>query len=491
MNQNFGKTWGDHLQDLTTPTARQWKDDYGCKAGGLKYLAQDPVLAPYILPGFYISPDQIATGNIPELPSEFDKLTGKLIYRSTNPQDGYDFIGGLPTINDRDIPLYTEAARSDEKSNQLQDIDTRLYEQKIGLNIGKNPNRPFVPPHGRGIPGGCDPEIINTIGENLRNKSITEDSVSQKIQELESEKNLLLTDTNKPINIKHHRHLQVIEKIAERIRKSYWGDYLTRRNLTDPQQNTGIYIQEALSIGGMVGSVIEHPNNPGVYAISYMPNNYSSDMHDNGLFMDFINDDGEYLGGYNGHLSHSSQEKVPHYIRTIVALYKKIKQKQFFEDGISFQMEFGTDRYAKPFIFQLRQFRPFEKATWNHTTGKNSLSFGITPEEGVEINYEIRDGIEFCMLLTESVQEGVNGLILNDLKLNIPPVFHMEDLQLFSMGGFSRPNLEHHLYDPAMKVPLVICDSGSLPDSLKYASDGKTGKLLYKSDGIRSSVKRI
>lgn len=49
-------------------------------------------------------------------------------------------------------------------------------------------------------------------------------------------------------------------------------------------------------------------------------------------------------------------------IKELIMNYRKIKNKNVFEDGISFQVEFGiSKKEGNPYIFQLRQFRPFQE----------------------------------------------------------------------------------------------------------------------------------
>lgn len=81
-------------------------------------------------------------------------------------------------------------------------------------------------------------------------------------------------------------------------------------------------------------------------------------------------------------------------------------------------------------------------------------------------------------------------MIANTLKANVSPFFRLEDLSFFGLTGLSRPNLEHHLYEPAMKVPLVLPDRYILPpevqDPFMLTDMPLQIHFRYFSDGIRT-----
>lgn len=86
-------------------------------------------------------------------------------------------------------------------------------------------------------------------------------------------------------------------------------------------------------------------------------------------------------------------------------------------------------------------------------------------------------------------------MIANTLKANVSPSFRLEDLSFFGLKGFSRPNLEHHLYEPAMRVPLVLPDSYILPpifqDPFMQPGMPLQTHFRYFSDGIRARIECI
>lgn len=93
-------SFGEHLEDHLYSSAREFTEKYGAKAGILEYLRQFSDLKDFILPGFYISPEIIKSDSLPDLPSEFHLPAGKLLYRSTHPDDHRGYIGMLPTVSD-------------------------------------------------------------------------------------------------------------------------------------------------------------------------------------------------------------------------------------------------------------------------------------------------------------------------------------------------------------------------------------------------------
>ncbi len=469
--------WWDHLQDLTTPIARQWKDEFWAKAGLLRLLAQDAELAPHILPWFYIDSDSVQSGKIHELPESMKRDSWNLLYRSTHPHDWYDFIGGLPTLRDNitvEIPSWEQQERS-----RLSD---RVGEYFVALQLSWRGNQAFVRNDGIGLPSRYRPFMINEILKRIYNWTILRSTLEMKYNKLNEKLKSTKPDM---VQLKHH---EMVQRILAKLQKKDWWDYLTRRNLPDPSKTTGIYVQNILH-RGHTGSIVEHPNRPGVYIASYRCSGW--DIHNGWLYTDLVNDQWQYIGCW-----HNVAGDVPEpYILRAIELYKKVRAKWLFEDGISFQMEFGTDWSGKPYIFQVRQFRPFEQADWENKKGIECLSFGITPPEWIELVCEIRHGDELILPSVEPVKKWVQWMIANTLKANVSPSFRLEDLSFFGLKGFSRPNLEHHLYEPAMRVPLVLPDSYILPpifqDPFMQPGMPLQTHFRYFSDGIRARIECI
>lgn len=235
--------WWDHLQDLTTPQARQWKNEFWAKAGLLRLLAEDEELAPHILPWFYIDPDSVQSGNIHELPESMKIHSWDLLYRSTHPHDGYDFIGGLPTLCDNitvEIPSWEQQERS-----RLRD---RVDEYFVALQLSRRGNQAFVRSDGIGLPSGYRPFIINEILKWIYNWKILRSTLERRYNEL----NGLLKST-KPdmVQLKHHEMVQrILAKLQKKelVRLSYqkesaWSIKNNRNLCTKypPLRSYGIY----------------------------------------------------------------------------------------------------------------------------------------------------------------------------------------------------------------------------------------------------------
>lgn len=81
------------------------------------------------------------------------------------------------------------------------------------------------------------------------------------------------------------------------------------------------------------------------------------------------------------------------------------------------------------------------------------------------------------------------------MKANVSPFFLLEDLSFFGLTGIARPNLEHHLYEPAMKVPLVLPDRAILPerfqDPYMPPDTPLRAHFRYFSDGVRASTELL
>lgn len=373
------QNWWDHLKDLTTPQSRQFKNDFGGKAGLLEFLRQDGELARHILPSFYISPYTLNRWNIPELPKRMKNR--ELLYRSTNPHDAYDFIGQLPTLS-----------------------------------------------------GASD------------------------------------------------THTKTLENIRDILSSNHMKSYLAKRGIPHPSQETGILIQNQLSYR-FRGSVVEHPHFPGKYIVSMTNAQFWDDIHHSSSME-------MQVFGEKWELSEWEWGRKPYYglwaMEQLIALYQKIQKKGVFEDGISFQMEYGVDTNGKPYIFQVRQFRPFEISRWDVTDLRwHNISFWLTPPEWVDLNLQVCHGRSVSRILCEWVQEGVNGIIVPYLRGNIDPEWLLW-LKFFSIGMPSRWNLEHHLFDPAMKVPFVALNASKLPEEVQkwnQLTKGKTYSYKYISDG--------
>ena len=395
MTLSLWTNWWDHLQDLTTPYARQFKDDMWAKAWLLELLRQDPEIAPYIIPGFYISPDTLNKGSIPDLPQEFRSQT-RLLYRSTNPHDAYDFIGQLPTLSGS-------------------------------------------------------------------------------------------TTT----------HTQVIGKIRTILAWHRLDSYLEKKWIPHQSQETGIYIQEQLPLR-LRWSIVEHPHHRWIHLVSSTTANHGDNMHDNTHSVDLtaFSENWDILQWE--HRPRCMTEMDLEAIKELILSYRKIQKMNVFEDGISFQTEFGISRNeGNPYILQVRQFRPFQKGRNNrYTPSWWDTTFWITPEAWINLNIQVVSGA-FAKQIHTLIMPNVQWLVVPFLRDNMHPSA-FEGMEFFSLGGNSHPSLEHHTYDAAMKIPNVILNPFSLPWNIRekyvpnwdqtdiynvnYSSDGTRGKLILSEE---------
>lgn len=384
MPSALWNSWWDHLRDLTTPTTRQWKDDFWAKAGLLRFLAEDPELAAHILPGMYVKPWDLQSGNFPNIPEEY-KNKSRFLYRSTNPHDAYEFIGQLPTLSG--------------------------------------------------------------TGEN---------------------------------------HIQTLETVQSILSGNTLTAYLEEKWIPHQSKETGVYLQEQLPLS-FRGSIVEHPHRRWVYLISHTWANHGEDIHSPKyhLELETYDDNGKPLREGN------ALWQLPN-PPLLVELYKKIREKGIFEDGISFQIEFWITRDHRPYIFQLRQFRPFEDARNTHRSPSGwSTIFWVTPEEGIDICAQSIHCRYMEQFMQQWIQKKVNGLIVPFLHENLhPSVF--KGMEFFAVWWNSRPSLEHHAYDAAMKVRYVLLSPYMLPEEIRenYLPDTDTiYNIRHTSDGIQTMIK--
>jgi hypothetical protein len=125
------------------------------------------------------------------------------------------------------------------------------------------------------------------------------------------------------------------------------------------------------------GSVVEHPNIPNHYLVTFVNANYepiSGDMT-TGLY-NSENGEMDRLNGFFGDVK-GDEDRV----QKVVDLYKLVDSAGLVKPGFSFQMEFlNTD--SEVLITQVRAFKKKEQADFELNARKR-LVFGITPKEGI------------------------------------------------------------------------------------------------------------
>ena len=279
----------------------------------------------------------------------------------------------------------------------------------------------------------------------------------------------------------------LIERIQSRIERVYWNWYLKRNNLRDPATDYGIYVQETLSDIRCVGSVVEHPNKLWIYIVSYY---YVWNKHSAwNMQTSFIWENDEVLWWYHGYTFEGGDSHSSEWIKDVVRLYKRIKIRKPFDKSISFQMEFWTTDIDSPYIFQIRQFRPFEDFQSKSELSHRWLCFWKTQD--LRIDAEFQDDMSINLGLIESPQSGINGLILTHLQDRLHPEYDVSSLDFVALWEMVSPNLEHNVYSLAMRVQNIFLDSSWMRQSEYWAESWTKTRLQYNSDWWNYQVKRV
>lgn len=467
--------WRDYILDLTNHSVKDKVLECGWKAGILEYLKKDPELSKYILPWFYISPAQINSDDFPNLPSDFENYTrdgNSLLYRSTDPADIYSYIWILPTLEYRkyikkeiikpqNSPLPIDTIK---KSYWFWEDLYALYEAK---SIYRKDNYKLI---------ASSPGVVR-VADMLRSWyldietlethiEIFEDHLDDHLVYEKEQKNIQQNPPNSALQDNpHYKIITDIRKKIAHISQFDLPEYLERYNLPSPTSTTWIYVQPKIS-WWHVWSVVEHPNRPGTYIVSYSLEWW--DIHDKALFTDFIWEDGIYQWGYVNQ-NYRKNQVVQSYVLEAVEVYKKCKKKKIFDEKISFQMEFWSK--DKFYIYQLRQFRPFEESSWKLNAWNKGLSFWTTWPEWIRVSLEIQESINLILRSNKKIINSDNsGLLAVNLQREIHPSIELEKLDLFWFCGQSRPNLQHSLFYPSYVSKVALLDANLLSRNLKNTS---------------------
>lgn len=248
---------------------------------------------------------------------------------------------------------------------------------------------------------------------------------------------------------------------------------------------------------GQQGNIVEHPNRPGVYIISYFGRLAMS-----------------YTCTYNEHTDH---EEVLYYstkpqIETqgVVKAYQVIKNSGLVKPDHSFQMEFVEGGFEQPFyVTQVRAFVPFQRADFELPEGHKSLVIGVTPPEGIQLPlFHSPDGLDKDK---KPFNETVQWALLKTLHGGSPPLaFQPKQLAAYliaqSFYSGESTSLAHNHYRLAQKADVTIFEpsnhyftrffkpwdqpSATLPESFRRTA-GPIGQVKIVSDGIRHKVEMI
>jgi len=236
----------------------------------------------------------------------------------------------------------------------------------------------------------------------------------------------------------------------------------------NPQYDGNIAIGVQPYVSCWAGSVVEHPNRPGEYVISYVNknarwNSVSGLKIDTGIYSE-AEDCCEGLGG--DRIESKKAKKV-------VQLYKLVERSNLVQNGLSFQMEF-LDSGGSVFIAQVRAFH--QKKIANFTLeGRERLVFGVTDPEGVELPVlQSPDGFDSDRKPLSSGERWAFLKTQHDGPLRFE--FQPQNMEVFlisqSWRSGNTTSLEHYHFRYAQKANVTVFE-----DQLRFRHD--FSRLIY------------
>lgn len=205
------------------------------------------------------------------------------------------------------------------------------------------------------------------------------------------------------------------------------------------------------------GSVVEHPNRPGEYVVSYVNDHATGNM--SGLEIDTAmynasEDTCKRLGG-----ERIEKEKA----KVIADLYKLIEGANLVQEGMAFQVEFLDDGRSLV-IAQVRAFTKKRVADFT-LEGRQRLVFGVTPKEGVELPVlQSPNGYDRDRQPLSHPEPWAFLKTQHDELLNLD--FQPKDMKAFLisqswMSGITT-SLEHHHFRYAQKADVTVFEDQCL-----------------------------
>lgn len=235
-----------------------------------------------------------------------------------------------------------------------------------------------------------EPFVLVPVGENWENyRSEIENlgnSLVRSSSPLEDGKRLSfagLFSTEKFIGQKS------IDVVMESINSEDTLDYIKNNGITEPL-TMGLMFQRN-STASWNWSMLRHPHQENIIFISGRPVYDRFSYSKNFVFDERM---GKLKDVFDYSINKDREEEFSSDIKNALEFYKKIESMPEFQNGFTYQMEFGTNPLS---IYQFRPFRKIEKPSWKlekekikeikkiHSVNQFSIVFGITPPEGIEL----------------------------------------------------------------------------------------------------------
>lgn len=181
------------------------------------------------------------------------------------------------------------------------------------------------------------------------------------------------------------------------------------------------------------GSIVEHPNIPGSYVMSFVPRDYQvgADSTNTGIY-NSTKDQMTWLSGTPDEITGGAEDRA----RKAVEYYQAVEGSGIAKPGLSLQMEF-LNAEQQMYVAQVRAFKRKEQADFS-LDGDDRLVFGITPKEGIVLPAYL----------------STNGFVRGDQPDYSQPWAYlkpMEPLAGFSMADILRPKSEGQIEAEKLK----------------------------------------
>ena len=269
--------------------------------------------------------------------------------------------------------------------------------------------------------------------------------------------------------------------------------------------NIGILVQEYC--GNVRGSIVEHPHAKGIYRIALVDPSKIMDYKE-----EVCNEKGVLDRRQTWVKEHIYYEPWDSLVRQhnrlagdIINLYKKIKDSGLISPDYSFQMEFGLvkGKEKRVIFYQARLFREFEESVDFEPNEKNKdqfsawtysyNSFGITPEEGIEIT--LPKVISHGLCERSSFREGANiknaGYFYSSFGHRQSTGLDVQPTNMTVFFPWHQTILEHGYFRWIQKAPVSLLGLGyaklgeqlssiSSPQKARVISNGIKGVLNFK-----------
>ncbi|GAB0174477.1 MAG: hypothetical protein HHAS10_03560 [Candidatus Altimarinota bacterium] len=487
--------FGEHHNDALDSRLKEYTERMGSKAGILEYLRTFPELKDHILPGFLIDREILRSGNIPNLPPDFQGMEEGLIYRSTHPDDHRGYIGALPTELTR-YPLKTKTIKDlDHKTTELFKVYRALaFFQEFGCEMRfpkewedsyQYHHGEFAPPSNRGfLVMGEDEVLYETDDEIPMDMYIRLLSGVKEGTDTTNYKELM----DRLLSIGVPKHVRIIEGMRQKFSLAGGFEFDGLRSTKE----TGIYIQvESPLDGSAIGGISESPHRRGVYIITFRnptrrseqqrlggESDYFYEFDDHPSSIIYDSNTGEtietegYSDGING--------KIP----SLVELYKKVQKRNVFGEDYSFHMEFGFHG-RKPLIYQVRQFGPYRTPSFSleNEIGipKKQIVRGLTDASGEKIRF----------ILSGGSQEGdFNARVFTSPKHQLKSP-KLREIAFAAIPFGHRTNDDHGLTTLLYETGGVAVSGGITMNDARFGDERGVYEGIIYSDGSRVKVENL